>query len=223
MIGADVAGAARLTRPRRDAVAQRVTSNGRLVSFISTDLIPGRPLRLWGAVVETGDSARGGAKSIGGREPSSASAFIRIGILGANDGWSVTQLLAAAQARFAAELARTGEAEVEAIVRCLDRATAVHREALDDEPAFPVGFEPGSAPSGYPWTVARAGLFTMALCPDAENQGDGIGAEQLLAVLDLALSAWLPVTPWRYRAWATRRAVREALAIESSRAAGAGA
>jgi hypothetical protein len=44
--------------------------------------------------------------------------------------------------------------------------------------------------------------------------------EQLLAVLDLALSAWLPVTPWRRRCWEVRCAVREALAIEAGRAAG---
>lgn len=75
-------------RGRRDIVAQRLTSSGRLVSFIATDLIPG--------LVETGDSAGGGAHGIegtGGTEPGN-DAFIRLGLLGANNGWSVTWLLA---------------------------------------------------------------------------------------------------------------------------------
>ena len=117
-----------------------MTSSGRVVTFFAIDLIPGRPLRLWGAVVETGDAAGGGTKSIegtGGTEPG-AGAFIRLGLLGANDGWSASQLLAVAQARFAAEFARTGAPEVEAIIRCLERAAMVYREALDDEPALPV-------------------------------------------------------------------------------------
>jgi hypothetical protein len=147
-------------------------------------------------------------------------AFIRLGLLGANDGWSIGQLLVLARARFAAELARAGGAEVEAIIRCLDRAAAVHREALDDEPVPPVAFEPGANPSPYPWTLARAGLFSIALSPDPEGRGEGVTPEQLLVVLDLALSAWLPVTPWRRRCWEARRAVREALAIETGRAAG---
>jgi hypothetical protein len=211
-------------RGRRDTVVQRVASGGRLVSFIAVDLIPGRPLRLWGALVETGDSAGGGAHGIegtGGTEPSGG-AFIRLGLLGVNDGWSVTQLLAVAQARFVVEFARVGAPEVEAIIRCLERAAAVHREALDDEPVLPVAFEAvpcGAESASVPWTVARAGLFTIALCPDAEGRGEGITPGQLLVLIDLALSAWLPVTPWRRRAWEARRAVREALAIEANRVA----
>ena len=85
----------------RDSIMQRVTSDGRVVTFIATDLIPGRPLRLWGALAEISGSAGAGV-----------GAFIRLGILGAHDGWSMTQLLAVALARFEAERARTGEAEV---------------------------------------------------------------------------------------------------------------
>ncbi len=69
-------------------------------------------------LAETGDAAVGDATGIegtGGIEPDGLGAFIRLGILGANDGWSITQLLAEAQARFVAELARTGATEIEAI------------------------------------------------------------------------------------------------------------
>ncbi len=34
----------------RDNVAWRATSTGRNIVLVTTDLIPGRPLRLWGAV-----------------------------------------------------------------------------------------------------------------------------------------------------------------------------
>ena len=98
----------------RDTMARRVTSNGRAVTFLATDLLPGRPLRLWGALAETSNGV----------------AFIRLGLLGANDGWPVAQLLAVAQARFTTELARTGEPKVETIVRCLERAAAAYREPL---------------------------------------------------------------------------------------------
>ncbi len=39
----------------RDIVAWRATSTGRNVALVSIDLIPGRPLRLWGAAVEAAD------------------------------------------------------------------------------------------------------------------------------------------------------------------------
>ncbi len=193
----------------RDTIAVRRAGGGRSVTFVATDLIPGRPLRLWAVLAETGTAGCG--------------QLIRLGILGANDGWSVTQLLAVTQARLAAEHARTGTATAGTMVRCLDRAISAHREALDDASNSPVVFEPGDAVSPYPWTIARCGRFSIALCPNAEGVGDGVTHEQLLVALDLALSAWLPVTPWRRRAWETRRAVREALTIETKGAAAAGA
>ena len=192
----------------RDAVAWRRAVGGRDVAFLATALIPGRLLRLWGAVAEAenGDGV-----------------FIRLGILGAGDGWSVTELLSVARGRFEAELARTGEPEVEGIILSLERAAAVYREPLESGPATPVSFEtePGAAPSPYGWTVARAGLFAIPLCPGPDGQGGGITPEQLLVVIDLALGAWLPVTPWRRSCWQARRAVRAALAIEARRAAAA--
>ena len=99
----------------RDNVAWRATSTGRSVALVSIDLIPGRPLRLWGAAVEISD---GGV-------------FVRLAILGPFDGWSVSQLLAVALARFEAELAHSDEAVVAEIVSHLDRAVAVHREPQD--------------------------------------------------------------------------------------------
>jgi hypothetical protein len=192
----------------RDTVMQRVTGDGRAVTFLATDLIPGRPLRLWGALAEAGGNAGEG----GG-------VFIRLGILGAMDGWIVSQLLAVALARFEAELARTGAAEVAEIVRDLELAAATYREAQASEPVLPVSFEPApsASPSPYPWTVARAGLFPIPLSPDAAGRQNGVTPEQLLVVLDLAMSAWLPITPWRRSCWESRRAVRAALAIEARR------
>ena len=189
----------------RDIVAWRATSAGRNVALISTSLIPGRPLRLWGAAVEIAD---GGA-------------FVRLAILGPYDGWTVTQLLSVVLARFEAELAHSGEAVVAEIVRHLDRAAAVHREPQDGWAVPPVSFEPappGGVASPFPWTVARAGLFAIPMCPDAEARQRGVAPEQLLAVIELALTAWLPVTPWRRSCWEARRAVRAALALEAARA-----
>jgi hypothetical protein len=190
----------------RDAILRRITGDGRIVTFLATDLIPGRPLRLWGALAETAGSAAGGG------------VFIRLGVLGAHDGWSVTQLLAVALARFEAELARAGSAEVAEIVRSLELAAAEYREPQEGEPVLPVSFEPDAAGAAslYPWVLARAGLFVIPLCPDPEGQGGGITSAQLLAVLDLAMTAWLPVTPWR-SCWQAWRAVREALAVEAGR------
>jgi len=194
----------------RDTVMRRVIGDGRAVTFLGTDVIPGRPLRMWGVLVDTADHAGEG----GG-------AFIRLGILGARDGWSVTQLLAVALARFEAELARTGAAEVAEIVRHLELAAATFRDAHESEPALPISFEPapGAPPSPYPWTVARAGLFAIQLSDDAAGRQEGVTPEQLLAVLDLAMCAWLPVTPWRRSCWVARRAVRAALAVEAGRTA----
>ena len=194
------------TSTSRDSVAFHTTSTGRAVTLLSTDLIPGRPLRLWGAVVEIPD---GGV-------------FVRLSILGPYDGWSVTQLLAVALARFEAELAHSGEPALVEIVRHLERAAAVHREPLAGEVVPPVAFEPAppcAVASPFPWTVARAGLFAIPMCPDAEARQRGVTPEQLLAVLELALTAWLPVTPWRRSCWEARRAVRAALALEAKRAA----
>ena len=201
-------GSAAIGGRGRDNIMQRVTGDGRAVTFLGTDLIPGRPLRLWGVLAETSGNAGAG----GG-------AFIRIGILGAHDGWSVSRLLAVALARFEAELARAGEAEVAEIVRCLELAASMYREPQEGEPVLPVSFEPDpmGAASPYPWTLARTGLFTIKLCPDPAGRQDGATPEQLLAVLDLAMSAWLLVTPWRRSCWEARRAVREALAIETGR------
>jgi hypothetical protein len=187
----------------RDTVLRRLTSDGRAVVFVATDLIPGRPVRLWGALAETG---RGGV-------------FIRLGILGVRDGWSSTELLAVALARFEAEVARTGETAVAEIVRSLELAAATYREPLGDEPVLPISFEAVTGvASPYAWTLARAGLFSIPLCPDPEGQQEGVTPAQLLAVLDLAMTAWLPVTPWRRSCWLARNAVREALTIESKRA-----
>jgi hypothetical protein len=118
----------------RDAIAWRRTAGGRDVAFLATALIPGRLPRLWGAVAETENG--GGV-------------FIRLGILGAGDGWSATELLSVARARFEAELAHTGEPEVEGSILSLERAAAMYREPLESGPATPVSFEvePGAAPS----------------------------------------------------------------------------
>jgi Helix-turn-helix domain len=75
----------------------------------------------------TGDSADGGAEGTGdieGTEPDGA-ALIRLGL-------SVTQLLAVAQARFAAEFVSAGGVEVKVILQCLERDVAVYREVLED-------------------------------------------------------------------------------------------
>ena len=192
-------------RPSRDNVAWRTTSAGRNVVLVSTDLLPGRPLRLWGAAVETSD---GGV-------------FVRLAILGPFDGWSVSQLLAVALARFEAELAHSSEPALAEIVHHLERAAAVHREPQDGWTVPPVSFEPappGGVASPFPWTVARSGQFSIALCPDEEARQRGVTPEQLLAVLDLALTSWLPVTPWRRSCWEARRAVRAALTLEAARA-----
>ncbi len=189
----------------RDTVAWRTTSAGRHVALISTDLLPGRPLRLWGAAVEIAD---GGV-------------FIRLAILNPFDGWSLTQLLAVALARFAAEQAHSGEPVLAEIVRHLDRAAAVHREPQDGWAVPPVSFEPappGGVTSPFPWCVARVGQFSIPLCPDAEARQRGVSPEQLLAVIELALTSWLPVTPWRRSCWDARREVRAALALEAARA-----
>ena len=189
----------------RDNVAWHTTSAGRTVALLATDLIPGRPLRLWGAAVEIPD---GGV-------------FVRLAILGPYDGWSVTQLLTVALARFEAELALSGEPALAEIVRHLERAAAVHREPQEGEAVPPVVFEPappGAVASPFPWTVARAGLFAIPMCPDPGARQRGVAPEQLLAVLELALTAWLPVTPWRRSCWEARRAVRAALALEAKRA-----
>ena len=192
-------------RPSRDNVAWRTTSAGRNVVLVSTDLLPGRPLRMWGAAVEIPD---GGA-------------FIRFAICGPYDGWSVTQLLAVALARFEAELAYSGEAALAEIVRHLELAAAVYREPQDGWVVPPVSFEPappGGVASPFPWTVARAGLFAIQMCPDEEARQRGVVPEQFLATIELALTSWLPVTPWRRSCWETRRAVRAALALEAARA-----
>ncbi|WP_240376610.1 hypothetical protein [Acidocella sp. MX-AZ02] len=189
----------------RDNVAWRATSTGRDVALISTDLIPGRPLRLWGAAVEVAD---GGA-------------FIRLATLNAFDGWSLTQLLAVALARFEAEQAHSGEAVLAEIVRHLDRAAAMHREPQDGWAVPPVSFEPappGSPASPFPWSLARAGQFAIQLCPDAEARQRGVTPEQLLTVIEMALTSWLRVTPWRRSCWQARREVRTALALEAERA-----
>ena len=189
----------------RDNAAWCTTSAGRNVVLVGTDLLPGRPLRLWGAAVETSD---GGA-------------FIRLAILGPFDGWTVTQLLAVALARFEAEQAHSGEAVLAEIVHHLDRAASVHREPQDGWAVPPVSFElapPGSPASPFPWSLARAGQFSIALCPDAEARQRGISPEQLLVLLEMALGSWLPVTPWRRSCWEARREVRAALALETQRA-----
>ena len=189
----------------RDTVAWHTTSSGRNVALVTADLIPGRPLRLWGAAVEIAD---GGV-------------FIRLATLGPHDGWSTTQLLGLALARFEAELAYSGEPALAEIVRHLERAAAVHREPQDGWAAPPVSFEPappGGVASPFPWTVARAGQFSIAMCPDAEARQRGVTPEQLLAVLELTLTSWLPITPWRRSCWEARRAVRTALALEAARA-----
>jgi len=195
----------------RDTVLSYLTSDGRVVTFLATALIPGRPLRLWGALVETsGLPGRGRGGGV----------FIRLSILGPYDGWSVTQLLAVALARFEAELAHSGSPELAEMVRNLERAAAVHREAQEGEPVPPVSFEPasaGTADTPFPWTVARAGLFSIPMCPDLVGRQRGVTPEQLLAVVEMALSAWLPVTPWRRSCWEARRAVREVLAMEARR------
>ncbi len=188
----------------RDIVAWRATSAGRNVALITTDLIPGRPLRLWGAAAETSD---GGV-------------FIRLAILGPYDGWSVTQLLAVALARFEAEQAHSGEAVLGDIVRHLDRAAAMHREPQDGWAVPPVSFEPappGSPASPFPWSVARAGQFLITLCPDAEARQRGVTPEQLLVLIEMALTSWLPISPWRRSCWEARREVRAALALEAER------
>ena len=192
-------------RPSRDNVAWHATSTGRNVVLIATNLLPGRPLRLWGAAVEIAD---GGV-------------FIRLAISGPFDGWSVSQLLSVALARFEAELAHSGEPALAEIVRHLEHATAVHREPQERDSVPPVSFEPappGGVASPFPWTVARAGQFSIALCPDAEARQRGVTPEQFLAVIEMALTSWLPVTPWRRSCWETRRAVRAALALEVERA-----
>ncbi len=190
----------------RDAVTWRATSTGRNVALISTSLIPGRPLRLWGAAVEIAD---GGA-------------FIRLACLGPYDGWTVSQLLAVALARFEAEQAHDlSETVLAEIVRHLDRAAAMHREPQDGWAVPPVSFEPappGSPASPFPWSLARAGQFAIQICPDAEARQRGVAPEQLLTVIELALSSWLPVTPWRRSCWQARREVRAALALEAERA-----
>jgi hypothetical protein len=56
------------------------------------------------------------------------------------------------------------------------------------------------------------------MCPDAESRQRGISPEQLLVVIEMALSAWLPITPWRRSCWQARREVRAALALEAERA-----
>ena len=189
----------------RDTVAWRTTSAGRNVVLVGTDLLPARPLRLWGAAVEISE---GGA-------------FIRLASLGPFDGWSLSQLLAVALARFEAEQAHSGEPALAEIVRHLDRAAAVHREPQDGWAVPPVSFEPappGSAVSPFPWSVARAGQFSIQLCPDAEARQRGVSPEQLLAVIEMVLTSWLPITPWRRSCWEARREVHAALALESARA-----
>ena len=189
----------------RDTVAWHTTSAGRTVALVTADLIPGRPLRLWGAAVDVADGGE----------------FVRLATLGPYDGWSVGQLIVTALARFEAELAHSGEPALAEIVHHLERAAAVHREPQDGWVVPPVSFEPappGGVASPFPWTVARAGQFSIALCPDAEARQLGITPEQLLAVLSLALTSWLPVTPWRRSCWEARRAVRAALALEAARA-----
>ncbi len=189
----------------RDNVAWHTTSAGRMVALITTDLIPGRPPRLWGAAVEIPD---GGV-------------FIRLAILGPYDGWAVGQLLSVTLARFEAELAHSGEPILAEIVRHLDSAAAVHREPQAGWAVPPVAFEPappGGVSSPFPWTVARAGPFSIVLCPDAEARQRGVVPEQLLVVIEMALTSWLPVTPWRRSSWEARREVRAALALEAARA-----
>jgi hypothetical protein len=199
------AGLAGGRRPSRDNVAWRTTSTGRNVVLVGTDLLPGRPLRLWGAAVEIAD---GGV-------------FVRLAISGPFDGWNVAQLLAVALARFEAELAHSGEPALAEIVRHLEHAAAVHREPQGRDTVPPVSFEPappGGVTSPFPWTVARAGQFSIALCPDAEARQRGVTPEQLLAVIELALTSWLPVTLRRRSNWEARCEVRAAWALEEKRA-----
>jgi hypothetical protein len=192
----------------RDVIAQRITSDGRAVTYLSTALIPGKPPRLWGILAETGGEADRGA------------AFIRLGLRGGHDGWSVTQLIMMAQARFAVEYARSGAPDSETTFLRLGDALSLYHEPLTTNAILPVTFEPGDEVSSYPWTRARAGLFSIDMCPDVSGHGTGVTAEQLLAALDLALTAWLPVTPWRRRCWETRRLIREALTLEAQRVLG---
>ncbi len=192
----------------RDVITQRVTSDGRAVTYLSTAIIPGKPPRLWGILAETGGEVDGGA------------AFIRLGLRGGHDGWSVTQLIMMAQARFAVEFARSGSRESETTFLLLGDALSLYHEPLTTNSILPVTFEPGGEVSPYPWTRAQAGLFFIEMCPDVSGHGTGVTAEQLLAALDLALTAWLPVTPWRRRCWETRSIIREALTLEAQRALG---
>ncbi|MDR3416604.1 MAG: hypothetical protein P4L83_10495 [Nevskia sp.] len=189
----------------RDNVAWHKTSTGRAVALVTADLVPGRPLRLWGAAVEIPD---GGV-------------FVRLATISSRDGWTAAQLLTVALARFEAEQAHSGEPVLAEIVRHLDRAAVVYREPQASWAVPPVSFEPappGGVTSPFPWTVARAGQFVIALCPDAEARQQGVTPEQLLATIEMTLTRWLPITPWRRSCWEARRAVRAALALEAARA-----
>jgi len=188
---------------RRDTVEFLKAADGRRVAFVATDLLPGWPLRFWGFVADCGGPGR--------------DILVRLDTLTANDGWTVRQLLAVAQARLAAEYARSGGGAAEALVRCLERAVDAYLEVRTEPPSSLV-FEPGEEASPYPWTVARCGGFAIPLCPDPESRGEGLTPEQLLMILDRALSEWFRISPHRRRVWEARHAIREALGIEARRA-----
>ena len=189
----------------RDSVQTRLTSDGRAVTFVSTDLLAGRPLRFWACVATAANGDSNGT-------------LIRLDTMSADEGWTVRQLLAVAHAWFSAEYAWSGAEAAGAARVCLDRAIAAYR---DNRPgsSLAVTFEPGDAASPYVWTVARCGSFRLALCPDPESNGERVTPEQLLLVLDMVLSGWLPILPYRRSVWEARHAVRQALAIEVRRVA----
>jgi hypothetical protein len=180
-------------------VITRRTSTGRTVLFTSTDVLPGWPIRWWGAIADTGGDGFG--------------LLVRRDEGAAPEGWTARQLLAVARARMVAANRRRSSPATAAAITRLDLAGAGCRIARDD----PVTFEPAGVASPYPWTIARCGEFHLPLCPDPEGLEEGITPEQLLIVLDQLLHDATGTFPHARDVWACRRHVAAALAAEVRR------
>jgi len=192
----------------RDVLLTRRDAAGRFVIFTTTDVQPSWPVPWWVAVLDTGSDGIG--------------VPVRLDHTAAPDGWTALQLIEVAMARAEAEVAggsacdMRGMRAVAALMIHLAAALRAARQSpVSEGAAEPVGFETGSEPSRFGWTVARSGEHALPFCPEAGGVGVGVTLEQVLIVLDQlfqdgvigrSLEAWL---------WRAKRHVALALAALS--------
>ncbi len=157
-----------------DVLLCRRAMDGRFLMFHRVDLAAaGTGLPWSGVMLDTGGDGHGLAVSL---DPVS-------------DAWAICDLLLVALERAKAEEERRFGPRAIEIVRHLSLALAVEGKRLGGLPVSRrIGFHPGPISSPYPWTVAARGPHLLPLCPDPEARDEGITPEQVLMVLDQALT-----------------------------------